>query len=194
MKITSENKRTRKSIITVGVVAIIAISTSVLAWQLGYFGGNSEGTPPTTEVTEKQYQDSKNDKTDKSNGTTSTDLPSKQAPSTQPAEPTGSDSTTIDGSIQTPKIERASQSGDSVKLVAGFPTPQSGTCEVTFSKNGQPSLVYKSAITVSPSNYSCSFVVPVTNFSTSGTWTLNVIQRIGDRSSSASTTNIEVAK
>ncbi len=194
MKIVHKNKRARSTIIAASIATILALSAGVFAWQAGFFGEQHDGTPPTTEVTEEQYQDSKNDKTDKSTETTSTDLPSKQAPSTQPVEPTGSDSTTIDGSIQSPKIERASQSGDNVKLVAGFPTPQPGVCEVTFSTNGQPSLVYKSAITVSPSNYSCSFVVPVTNFSTSGTWTLSVIQRIGDRSSSASTTNIEVAK
>lgn len=195
MKINHQNQRTRNLIIVTAIVTIAAMAAGVFAWQAGYFE-SEDRRPKTTDVTNENYQPSADDISPENNKDTSSDLPAKNqpSPSLQTTEPTNSSELKIDGSISTPTIERAGQSGDNIKVVAGFASAQSGVCQATFTRQGQPALVYTSDITVSPSNYTCVFVVPVSSFTISGDWNLSLVNRINERASKAAAANIEVSR
>lgn len=195
MKISHKNKRTNYTV-AVAAIVVLVVSASLLAWKSGYLDIGSEGTPKTTEVTDdNKPQDghSQELKSDQAGKTSQSDLPDKQPTSNTPVQ-TADEDLVIDTSISTPSIERIGQSGNYVKIVAGFSASQPGICEVTFSRDGNQPLSYRSQITVSPHNYSCSFVIPATDFPSSGSWRSGLVQRVGNRSSPTSTQTIEVVR
>lgn len=197
MKIDHRNKQTRNLLAATAIVALIAVASGVFAWQVGYFDSSSDDTrPKTTDVTDENYQQSAEEVNTEDDNDPKSDLPAKSqsSPSPQKAEPARSDDLKTDSSITAPSIERAGQSGDNIKVVAGFASAQSGICQATFTRQGQPTLSYKSNITVSPSNYSCVFVVPASAFTVNGSWELSLVNRINERISNASTANIEVSR
>lgn len=58
-----------------------------------------------------------------------------------------------------PTISHATQSGNTIEVVATFNTTANGTCRLTLSKPGAQSINRESPITVGPSYYICGFTV-----------------------------------
>lgn len=88
-----------------------------------------------------------------------------------PAEDSGNTGDTV----ERPTITRASLSGTSVRVSAIFTATTSGTCTVTFKKDGQATITKEAAVVVGSSYYTCNgFLIPISEFPTNGEWTVTV--------------------
>lgn len=136
-----------------------------------------------------------------SNGDTEKDTDSSPKPSSPVVidEPSGgqtNDPDTPATSVEAPVIERSSQreGEDNVKIVATLKEPSTGTCEARLTRSGESSVIKKTPVTVGPSYYVCSFSIPVSNFSSSGTWELVVLHQSGSSVANSSVKEVLVTR
>ncbi len=123
------------------------------------------------------------------------ELPPKGSINTNEPETDASDnsSDTPPAAIEVPKIERASQSGDTVKVVASFQKASQGKCEARFQR---ASGVVKrtTGIVLGPAYYSCSFSIPTAEFPSSGSWSLSLSHLSGTSVSTAPIQTLSVQR
>lgn len=87
-----------------------------------------------------------------------------------------------------PEISHATQSGDSVEVVATFSTTANGVCRLTLSKPGAENINRESPITIGSSYYICGFTV--NNVSGSG-WTATVTHAYSGKISDSASQKVE---
>lgn len=183
-------KKSRKNLVVISaVVTACLIGAGVYAYMATQSPdtSNTESSTPKTEVNEDQAT-SDEPPTGKLPDKTDSDTP------TQPSTPSGNgaEEDTPSKQIEIPQIERAGQSGSSVKVVASFQKASSGDCELRLTK-GRKTVTRQADIVVGPSYYTCSFVVPVSGLS-SGTWQVMLQHIDGSNVANSDLQEIEVSQ
>jgi len=94
-------------------------------------------------------------------------------------------------------IVRAGQSGQgtSLNIRTIVDGATSGTCTVTFSKDGQTNVVKSFPVAFEATTSSCDGAnVPVTDFPVEGTWNMSIIVSANNKTSAAATKDITIDK
>lgn len=174
MKINTTAKSRKKLIIPLAVVLLLAVGGYAAAasmnnlWPFADSNQTEENEPQAAEPEVSDINDTEeaaveNPEATSRSQTSSSDEPSKQLTPGNTEDP--------DAKPVKPTISHATQSGDSIEVVAIFNTTANGTCRLTLSKTGAQTINRESPITVGPSYYICGFTVE----GVSGTgWTATV--------------------
>lgn len=97
--------------------------------------------------------------------------------------------------VEQPRIERAQQSGNNIKIVASLQKASRGSCEVRLQKAGGTLVVKRTTkVVVGPTYYACSFSIPLSEVPSSGSWNITVSHVIGEAISVAPVQAITVSR
>lgn len=95
---------------------------------------------------------------------------------------------------ETPRLERASQSGTDLKVVATLQNASTGSCELQLQRANTKTIKRSTSVVTGPSSYVCSFIVPVADIPTEGTWSVTVLHKKGSGVASSETRSVEIVK
>lgn len=175
-----KNRSQKKPLIIALVVFLVVLAAGVGAYSL-----YDKNTSDNNSSKDSTSRDSSSDSTDDAPSGDNEDsaLPNKQQPSddTSPdTDTTGDPATDLPdddtpvAQIETPSIERASQSGNSIRIVATLQQNSSGSCNASLTRAGSSTVKVSSTVVVGPSYYTCSFSIPSSRFDAAGDWNLQV--------------------
>jgi len=180
MKI-SQKKRSKKPLILsllAGILIVIAAAYILIAKPFSP-SAHSEVAPTNTvnygPATDQEKQDSTSAKQNAVN--------SQEPQPQQNSSISVTITRTTNGSGATPVSIRT--------LINGAKT---GTCDVTFTKNGQPDLIKTFTIIYQATSSSCNGDVPTSEFSSGGEWQTSVVAHVDNTISAAATTVVTVTR
>ena len=191
MKINKPSKKRTIIIISLLIGVLLLAGISFAAWQSKNRSlSNAELTETTDETSAVKESQVKKDGI-KDNGAT---LPAKSSEAKDRQDTTVSDSndSSSRSTPEKPQISRASQSGETIRVVALFQQDSSGYCELELSQAGGQAISRESNISVGPTYYVCSFDVSSDQISTRGTWEAVVIHHLNGSTSKSDITMVEV--
>lgn len=193
MKINNNQKKLKK-ILSLGILLLIVL---IGAGTYAYYVNTEPNkevvpTPEATPITKDRSGE--NTKNQAPNSALPSKTSTDRLDGTSQENTTGSNHDTPGPTPETPLIERASQSGSDLKIVATLAKNSNGMCELQL-RHGTSALLKRSVkVTVGPSYYVCSFVVAVSDLPSSGTWDATVMHKKDNGVANSKTTSIEVKK
>lgn len=189
MKIAQKKSLTKRTFIISAVVILLLGGGAFALWR------------PTSELNnEKLTESADNTSTvepEQAEGQESAESKDGDLPQKPPYQENRQNEVTTQGTDngappEKPRVTRAEQSGDTIKVTAIFNAQSSGSCELRLSKTGEPSLVRTTGIVTGPSYYVCGFNVPRSELSSGGRWQAVVVHKIGSSSASSDPKIVEV--
>jgi hypothetical protein len=188
MKIQKRRKNLLLTIAGIGLLAVSGISAYAIT------SHNDADKPPSEVTTELQTKDEATGT--KENPAPTTELPQKiqTPPEATPGDATSDSDTVSRPSVETPLIERASQSGDSLKVVASLQKASSGSCQLNIQRHDTASITRTTSIVTGPSYYTCSFAVPVSDIPADGDWNVTILHNVDNNVASSDTKLVTISK
>jgi hypothetical protein len=186
-----QKSQTKKHILIVVLSTLIVAGVSLGVWSLYY----PQSTNSNTDSSDKHLGEVGKDQiVDDTPSLGDGNLPAKDSGGSDTIpDRSGDGEDTTSQKLETPRIERASQNNNDIKVVASFQKPSSGTCELQLTHTS--TTIKKVAnIVVAPSYYTCSFSVPVNDLPRDGDWNATVIHERGDAIASSDIQIIEVRR
>ena len=189
MKIKKQRKNFILIIAGVSLLAIAGVSAYALTSQ-----NNTNDETSSESVPELQNKDDAIGT--KSDPAPTSELPPKTQtpPEATPGDVTSDSDTVSRPSVESPRIERASQSGDNLKVVASLQKSSSGSCQLNIERQGTASITRTASVVTGPSYYTCSFAVPVSDIPASGDWNVTIVHNIDNAVASSDTKLVTISK
>ncbi|HXH26336.1 MAG TPA: hypothetical protein VNG90_00405 [Candidatus Acidoferrum sp.] len=191
MKAIKKSKPIKK-IVIITAIAAGAVAVGFACWLAyrHYYQNNSAATntttPPTTQTINygPATQQEKQESTDQKQQVINENASQGSTPSSLPT----SESLGV-------TISRTKQSAGELSIFTVVSGTTTGTCDVTLSKSGQPTVAHSFSITISATYATCDQVnIPVSEFSTSGDWQLSIAVKTASAESKPTPTTITINK
>lgn len=197
-----KQKKSRRPLLWVGIFLIAALVVGGGYYFARHYHKNSGPTAAEKAAEKKQNQQTKQDTAKRVESSTSdTTATSSDSTSTKPnttgdAASSSSSNSSTSATISA-NIDRANQlqSGADLSVRATVVGTTSGSCQITLSKSGQSSFTKTFPITVGATSATCGNAdIPISSFSVSGTWQVQLIIISGSSQSAAVTAQASVQK